>query len=66
MEIYASMEAFVFTMDGLGSTRRPTIVKKLAVIVLQCIMTPSFVSLEMFSLVTSYLFSILFVTIITD
>ena len=58
MEIYASGESFVFAMGVIGSTRRPTIVKKSAVIVLQCIMTPSFVSLGIFYLVVPYCFDV--------
>ena len=49
MEIGASREAFGFTMDVIGSTRICTIVDKLAVIVLQHIRTPSFISLDMFA-----------------
>ena len=49
MEKYASKEAFVFARDVIGSTRRCTIVNKFIVIVLKCIMTPSFVSLDMFA-----------------
>ena len=48
MEIYASREAFGFARDVIGSTRRCTIVNKFVVIVLKRIMTPSFVSLELF------------------
>ena len=48
MEIYASKEAFGFASDVIGSTRRCTIVDKFVVIVLKRIMTPSFVSLDMF------------------
>ena len=48
MEIYASKEAFGFARDVIGSTRRCTIVDKFVVIVLKRIMTPLFVSLEMF------------------
>ena len=40
MGIYASGEPFGFEMNILGATRRHTIVNKLAVIVLQLIMTP--------------------------
>ena len=48
MERDASIEAFGFTRDVIGSKRRRTIFDKLAVIVLKRIMTPSFVSLNMF------------------
>ena len=43
-------------MDVLGSTRRPTTANKLTVIVLQRIMTPLFVTLDMFALVVTYFF----------
>ena len=48
IEIYASREAFGFARDVIGSTRRCTIVYKFVVIVLKCITTPLFVSLDMF------------------
>ena len=48
MEKYASIEAFGFAMDVIGSTRGCTIVNKFIIIVLKYIMTPSFVSLDMF------------------
>ena len=48
-EIDASIEAFSFTRDVIGSTRRCTIVNKFIVIVLKRIMNPSFLSLDMFS-----------------
>ena len=48
MEKYASREAFGFARDVIGSTRGCTIVNKFIVIVLKCIMTHSFVSLDMF------------------
>ena len=56
MERDASREAFGFETDMIGSTRRPTIVNKLAVILLQHIMTPLFFSLDMFVLVVIYFF----------
>ena len=65
MEKYSSREAFGFAMDVIGSTIRPTTVNKLAVIFLEHITTPSFVSLDMFALVVTYLFSVLFVTRMT-
>ena len=49
MEIYASKEACVFARDVIGPIRRCTIVEKLAVIVLQRIMNPFFVFLDLFS-----------------
>ena len=58
MERYALIEAFGFAMGVLGSTRRPTTVNKLDVIVLQRIMTPSFVSLDMFALVVPIFFAV--------
>ena len=48
MEIDAFIEAFGFSRDVIGSTRRFTIVDKFVVIVLKRIMTPLFVSLDMF------------------
>ena len=56
MEIYASREPFVFTMSVIGSTQIDTIVNKLTVIVLQCIMTTLFVYLGIFALVVPYFF----------
>ena len=48
MERYASRKALGFARDVISSPIRFTIVNKLDVIVLQCIMTPLFVSLDMF------------------
>ena len=48
MEIYASREAFGFARDIVGSTKRFTIFNKFVVMFLEHILTPSFVSLEMF------------------
>ena len=48
MEKDASREAFGFARDVIGSTRGCTIDNKFIIIVLKCIMTPSFVSLDMF------------------
>ena len=48
MEKYISREAFGFARDVIGSTRGCNIVNKSIVIVLKCIMTPSFISLEFF------------------
>ena len=48
MELYAYIEAFGFARDVISSTRRCTIVDTFVLIVLKCIMTPSFVSLDMF------------------
>ena len=48
MEIDASRETFGFERYVIGSTRRCTIVDKFFVIVLKCIRTPLFVSLDMF------------------
>ena len=58
MERDASREALGFARDVIGSTRRCTIVNKLAVIVLQRIMTPSFIPLDMFALVVPYFFAV--------
>ena len=43
-----SREAFGFARDVIGSISRCTIVDKFVVNILKCIMTPSFVSLDMF------------------
>ena len=48
MEKYTFREAFVFARDVIGSTRGCTIVNKFIVIFLECITTPSFVSLDTF------------------
>ena len=45
-------------MDLLGSKIRPTNAKKLAVTDLQGIMTPSFVTLDIFDLVVPYFFAV--------
>ena len=47
IEIYASRQAFSFARDVIGSISC-TIVGKFSVIVLKRIMTPSFISLDMF------------------
>ena len=49
IEIDASIEACGFARYLIGSTRRCTIVDKFVVIVLKPIMTPFFVSLDMFA-----------------
>ena len=64
-ERYLSREAFGFAMDVICSTRRPTIFNKLAVIILERIMTTLCVSLDMFTLVVPYLFAVWFVTLMT-
>ena len=48
MEIDASRQHFGFARDVIGSTRRCTIVDKFSVNFFRCIMTPLFVSLDMF------------------
>ena len=48
MEKYGSIEDFCFARDVIGSTRGFTIFNKFIVIVLKFIITPSFVSLDMF------------------
>ena len=48
MEIDASGEAFGFARNVIGSTRRCTIADKFVVINLKRILTPSFVSFDMF------------------
>ena len=49
MEIDVSREAFGFARDVIVSTRRYTIAEKFVAIVLKRIMTPLFVSLDMFN-----------------
>ena len=58
MERDASIGTFGFAMDALGSTRRPTNVNKLDVTALQRILTPSFITVDMFALVVLYLFAV--------
>ena len=60
-----SREPFGFTMDVLGSTIRSTTFNKLDVNALQHTMTPSFITLDMFALSVTYLFSILLAITIT-
>ena len=66
MEIGVSREPFVFSMAVLGSTIRPTTINTFSVIYYQHIMTPLFITLDMFALVVPYLFDVLFLTIMTD
>ena len=40
-----------FSMDVMGSARRPTNVKKLYVTDLECILAPLFIKVDMFSLI---------------
>ena len=61
MEGYSSIEPSVFTMSVLDSTTRPNNVKKLVLTVLKCILTPLFVTVDIFALVVPYLFSVWFV-----
>ena len=56
MVIYDSIEPFGFAMAVLGSTRIPNTINNLAMNVLKCILTPLFISVEMFSLVVTYIF----------
>ena len=58
MEIDASIEPFGFSVAVLGSTRRPTTVNKFYLTALKRIMTPSFVTLDMFALVVPYFFAV--------
>ena len=58
MEIYASRESFVFEISVLlGSTRGPITVNKFAVTALQRILTPLFITIDIFALVVTYLFA---------
>ena len=56
MEGYYSIKPFGFAMAVLGSTIRPTTVHNWVVTALQCILTPSFITVDMFALVVSYFF----------
>ena len=47
-------------MDVITSTRRPTNINKSAVAAFQCIMTPSFVTHDMFDIIVPYLFTVWF------
>ena len=58
MEIYTSREAFGFLRDVIDSKTRPTSLNKLAVIFLQRITNPLFISFDMFALVVPYCFSV--------
>ena len=58
IEIYASIEPFYFSMIILGSTIRPTTVNKLAVTALQHMLTPSFISVDIFVLFFPYMFDV--------
>ena len=62
IEKYVSREAFGFARVVIGLTRRPTIVNKLDVIVLQQIINTLFVSIGIFYLIVPYLSAVLFVT----
>ena len=48
-------------MDEIGPKIRLTTSNKLAVTSLQCILTPLLITVDMFALVVSYLFDVLFV-----
>ena len=48
MERDSSRESFEFSRDVICSIRRRNIVNKLALVVFQRIMNPSFISLDMF------------------
>ena len=63
MEGYASIEPFYFTMDVPSSTIRPTTVNTWVVTFLQLILTPSFITVDIFGLVVKYLFFVLFVPV---
>ena len=65
MEGYTSREAFGFAISVLSSTIRPTTLKELVVTALQNILTPSFITVDMFALVVPYLFAFLLHSSIT-
>ena len=54
-------DAFGFAMAVLISTRRPTTVEKLVVAALQHILTPSFITVDIFALVIPHFFAVCFV-----
>ena len=57
MERDDSREPFGFEMIViLGSTRGPSAVNKFAVTTLKCILTPLFITVDIFALVDQYLF----------
>ena len=58
MEIEASRKNFIFEMDILGSTKRPTTINKLAVTALKRLLNPSFNTVDIFALVVTYLFTV--------
>ena len=58
MERYSSREPFGFTMDVLGSKRIPTTVNTLAVTDSKCILTPLFITVEIFARVVPNLFAV--------
>ena len=62
---YDSIEAIVFAMYVIGSTRRPTMINKFAVIVSQHITTPLCISLVMVALVVPYFFNVRIITMMT-
>ena len=53
-----SGEPFVFVVSVIGSKNIPTTEKNLAVTDLQSILTPLFVTVDIFALVVPYLFSV--------
>ena len=59
MEVYASREPFGFAMAVPSSKRSPNTVNTLVLTAFQCILTPAFITVVIFSLVVPYLFSIL-------
>ena len=61
MEGYASIEPFGIAISVIGSTRRPTTVKNLAMAALQHILTPSFITVDIFALAVPYLFAVCFI-----
>ena len=61
MEIDDSIETFELSRYVLlGSTREPTTVNNFSMTDFQCILTPSFITVEMFDLVVPYCFAVLF------
>ena len=58
MEIYALRKTLSVSIVVIDSTRRPTTVKNVAVTALQRILTPLFITVDIFALVVPYLFDV--------
>ena len=58
MERYSPIETFGFEMAVLGSKIRSPTLNKLAVTDFQCILTPLFITVEIFDIVIPYLYAV--------